>query len=78
MLADPRRIRRIRSLGHSLRRLTAAATMLKMWCNVRAFSEEDVGLRNRAGGPSLNHLGKKCFAFSSLDKSNIPDILAKL
>ena len=29
-------------------------------------------------GASLNHLGKKCFAFSSLDKSNIPDILAKL
>ena len=38
--------------------------------------------------PSLNHLGKKCFrlrqgsggqvAFSSLDKSNIPDILAKV
>ncbi len=27
---------------------------------------------------SLNYLGKKCFAFSSLDKSNIPDILAKL
>ena len=26
-------------------------------------------------GASLNHLGKKCFAFSSLDKSNIPDIL---
>ncbi len=25
----------------------------------------------------FNHLGKKCFAFSSLDKSNIPDILAK-
>lgn len=25
-----------------------------------------------------NHLGKKCFAFSSLDKSNIPDILAKI
>ena len=25
-----------------------------------------------------HHLGKKCFAFSSLDKSNIPDILAKL
>ena len=24
-----------------------------------------------------NHLGKKCFAFSSLDKSNIPDIFAK-
>ena len=29
-------------------------------------------------GASLNHLGRKCFAFSSLDKSNIPDILAKL
>ena len=29
-------------------------------------------------GASLNHLGKKCFAFSSLDKSNILDILAKL
>ena len=29
-------------------------------------------------GASLNHLGKKCFAFSSLDKSNIPDILTKL
>ena len=29
-------------------------------------------------GASLNHLGKKCFAFSSLDKSNIPDILAKI
>jgi hypothetical protein len=29
-------------------------------------------------GASLNHLGKKCFAFSSLDKSNIPDILAKM
>ena len=27
---------------------------------------------------SLNYLGKKCFAFASLDKSNIPDILAKL
>ena len=25
-----------------------------------------------------NYLGKKCFAFSSLDKSNIPDILAKI
>ena len=24
-----------------------------------------------------NHLGKKCFAFSSLDKANIPDICAK-
>ena len=29
-------------------------------------------------GASLNHLGKKCFAFSSLDKSNIPDVLAKM
>jgi hypothetical protein len=29
-------------------------------------------------GASLNYLGKKCFAFSSLDKSNIPDILAKI
>ena len=29
-------------------------------------------------GASLNHLGKKCFAFSSLDKSNIPDILVKI
>ena len=29
-------------------------------------------------GASLNHLGKKCFAFSSLDKSNISDILAKM
>ena len=27
---------------------------------------------------NLNHLGKKCFAFSSMDKSNIPDILAKI
>ena len=27
---------------------------------------------------SLNYLGKRCFAFSSLDKSNIPDILAKI
>ena len=29
-------------------------------------------------GASLNHLGKKCFAFSSLDKSNILDILVKI
>ena len=29
-------------------------------------------------GASLNHLGKKCFAFSSMGKSNIPDILAKI
>ena len=29
-------------------------------------------------GASLNHLGKKCFAFSSMDKSNIPDIVATI
>ena len=29
-------------------------------------------------GASLNHLCKKCRAFSFLDKSNIPDILAKV
>ena len=29
-------------------------------------------------GASLNFLGKRCFAFASLDKSNIPDILAKI
>ena len=29
-------------------------------------------------GASFNYLGKKCFAFSSMDKSNIPDILAKI
>ena len=29
-------------------------------------------------GASLNHLGKKCFAFSSFDRSNIPDIIAKI
>ena len=29
-------------------------------------------------GASLNYLGKRCFVFSSLDKSNIPDILAKI
>ena len=29
-------------------------------------------------GTSLNHLGKKCFAFSSMDNSNIPDIVAKI
>ena len=29
-------------------------------------------------GTSLNHLGKRCFAFASLDKSNIPDIVAKI
>ena len=32
----------------------------------------------RTHGASLHGFGKKCFAFSSLDKSNIPDILAKL
>ena len=29
-------------------------------------------------GASLNFLGKRCFAFASLDKSNITDILAKI
>ncbi len=29
-------------------------------------------------GATLNHLGKRCFAFSSMDKSNIPDIVAKI
>ena len=29
-------------------------------------------------GASLNFLGKRCFAFASLDKSNIPYILAKI
>ena len=29
-------------------------------------------------GASLNYLGKKCFAFASLDKSNISDILARV
>ena len=29
-------------------------------------------------GASFNRLGKKCFAFSSMDKSNIHDILAKI
>ena len=29
-------------------------------------------------GASLNYLGKKCFAFSSFDSSNIPEMLAKL
>lgn len=29
-------------------------------------------------GASLNFLGKRCFAFASLDKSNIPDLLAKI
>ena len=27
---------------------------------------------------SFNHLGKKCFAFAPMDKSNIPDILARI
>ncbi len=27
---------------------------------------------------SMNRLGKRCFAFSSLGKSNISDILAKI
>jgi len=29
-------------------------------------------------GASLNYLGKRCFAFSAMDASNIPDILAKI
>jgi hypothetical protein len=29
-------------------------------------------------GASLKDLGKKCFGFTALDKSNIPDILAKI
>ena len=29
-------------------------------------------------GASFNHLGKKCFAFASMDQSNIPNILAKI
>ena len=29
-------------------------------------------------GASFNNLGKRCFAFSSMDKPNIPDILAKI
>ena len=29
-------------------------------------------------GASLKDLGKKCFGFTSLDKSNIPDILTKI
>ena len=29
-------------------------------------------------GASLKDLGRKCFGFTSLDKSNIPDILVKI
>ena len=29
-------------------------------------------------GMSLNHLGKKCFGFSTFDKANIPEFLARL
>ena len=29
-------------------------------------------------GASLKDLGRKCFGFTALDKSNIPDILAKI
>ena len=42
------------------------------------FAEGKPVGRSSVRGASLNHLGKKCFAFSSLDKSNIPDILAKM
>ena len=39
----------------------------------------NIGIGNTFILATLNdHLGKKCFAFSSLDKSNIPDILAKI
>ena len=39
----------------------------------------NIGIGNTITLATLrNHLGKKCFAFSSLDKSNIPDILAKI
>ena len=39
----------------------------------------NIGISNNSTLATLNnHLGKKCFAFSSLDKSNIPDILAKI
>ena len=39
----------------------------------------NIGIGNIYTLATLNdHLGKKCFAFSSLDKSNIPDILAKI
>ena len=29
-------------------------------------------------GMSLNHLGKKCFGFSTFDKANIPEFLTRL
>jgi len=29
-------------------------------------------------GASLNHLGKKCFAFSKMGAENIPDIMARI
>lgn len=29
-------------------------------------------------GASLNHLGKRCFAFSTLDSGFIPDIMARV
>jgi hypothetical protein len=31
---------------------TTTQRWLKFWYNISAFSEEDVGLKNRAGGPS--------------------------
>ena len=45
-----------------------------------AFTEQGIAMLSSVihVGASLNHLGKKCFAFSSLDKSNIPDILARV
>ena len=39
----------------------------------------NIGIGNNSTLATLNnHLGKKCFAFSSLNKSNIPSILAKI
>ncbi len=39
----------------------------------------NIGIGNISTLATLNdHLGEKCFAFSSSDKSNIPDILAKI
>ena len=39
----------------------------------------NIGIGNNSTLATLSsHLGKKCFAFSSLDKSNIPDIISKI
>ena len=42
------------------------------------FAEGKPVGRPNVRGASFNRLGKKCFAFSSMGKSNIPDILAKI